>query len=122
MTAWPRARRWSAKSHVVDGVRFGSGEELARYRELHVLQRAGDVVRFTCHPSWEFVINGVRVGRFTADFEVVYPSGEVVIEDVKPSNGAPPSRDYVLRKKLLLALYGIPVTEVRMRSGRRQVA
>lgn len=116
--AWPR-RQWFAKPTRVDGHRFASQDEAAHYQQLRLRQMAGEIREINLHPSWEFVINGVRVGKYTADAEVIYPSGEVEIVDVK---GARQSRDYVLRKKLLLALYGIPVTEVRMRQKGRRVA
>lgn len=111
---------WRAKPQTVDNVRFASGDEAARYSELKLMRFAGQIATFECHPSWSFELNGVTIGRYTADFEIVYPNGEVVIEDVK-GNG-PTSRDYILRKKLLLAFYGLPVTEVRMRARRKRVA
>jgi hypothetical protein len=51
------------------------------------------------------MVNGVKIGRYTADFR--YSKGEeVVVEDVKSK--ATKTRDYVLRKKIL-ATYDPPI-------------
>ena len=56
------------------------------------------------------MVNGVKIGRYTADFR--YKKGsDVIVEDVK--SRATKTRDYVLRKKIL-ATYDptVIITEV----------
>jgi len=92
----------------VDGIRFDSRGEARRYQELKLLQAAGEISHLGVHPSWELVVNGVKIGKYTADFE--YREGkEYVVEDYKGVR----TRDYVLRKKLMLALHKIDVREVK---------
>lgn len=92
-----------------------SAMEAWRCDELHLMQRAGVINELHAHPqpSWSLDVNGVHVGRYTADFDYLRPEKAVlllVVEDVK---GGPPSRDVALRLKLMKALYGIDVTIVR---------
>jgi hypothetical protein len=76
-----------------------------------LLLRAGAIKALKCHPSWQLKVGDVLIGRYTADFSFIdTATGKLVVEDVK---GGPVSRDYPLRVKLLKALYGIDVVEVR---------
>ena len=51
------------------------------------------------------MVNGVKIGRYTADFR--YKKGsETIVEDVKSK--ATKTRDYMLRKKIL-ATYNPPI-------------
>lgn len=103
----------NAKRKQVDGTWFSSGDEARRYVTLRTLERAGEICDLRPHPEFEFVINGVRVGKFTPDFEYVIATGpgrgEAIVEDFK----APSTRTeaYQLRKKLLWACHRIVVTE-----------
>lgn len=94
-----------------------SAMEARRCDELHLMQRAGTIRHLRAHPqpSWSLNVNGVHVGRYTADFDYDYVCFEkvellLVVEDVK---AGPPSRDVALRLRLMKALYGIEVSIVR---------
>ena len=83
--------KFNAIKQKYNGEVFDSKKELKRYMELELLLRA--------------MVNGVKIGRYTADFR--YSKGEeVVVEDVKSK--ATKTRDYVLRKKIL-ATYDPPI-------------
>ena len=72
--------------------------------------RAREISDLEVHPKFDLMVNGVKIGRYTADFR--YKKGsDVIVEDVK--SRATKTRDYVLRKKIL-ATYDPPViiTEV----------
>jgi|TARA_Y100000033_G_C2690223_1_gene83364 hypothetical protein len=78
--------------------------------ELEILLRAREISDLEVHPKFDLMVNGVKIGRYTADFR--YKKGsDVIVEDVK--SRATKTRDYVLRKKIL-ATYDPPViiTEV----------
>ena len=110
MRTWARRSKYGAQRTVRDGVTFASKWEAECYQTLRLRQMAGEEFTLELHPSWPLVVNGERIGRYTGDFLLTYPSGEIVVIDAK---GGPTSRDYVLRRKLLRALYGIEVQEWR---------
>lgn len=106
----PRSNKYHAEPCEIDGVRFASKAEGRRYRILQTLARAGAIADLRLQVRFPLVVNGHPIGRYTADF--VYTdlaTGQTVVEDVK---GAA-SRDYILRKKLMKALHGIDIQEIR---------
>jgi len=127
----PRSK-YGAKPLVVDGFRFDSRREAARYRELRLLEKAGQIADLELQPHYPIVVVEVwrlmrsaewvqipgdsvipliDCGRYTADFQYRDKStGAVVIEDVKSK----PTRTtaYRLRKRLVEAIYGVKITEV----------
>lgn len=105
------SNKFNARATTVDGVRFASIKEASRYQELRLLLTAGQIGDLQTHPAWSLVVNGVVIGRYTADFAYTdRATGAPVVEDVK----SPPTRTevYRLRKKLMRALYEIEIVEV----------
>ena len=94
----------------VDGITFDSKAEASRFGELKLMELAGVILDVECQPRYELVVNGVKISRYTGDFRYMTREGDIVVEDVKA--GPTKTRAYVLRKKLVKALYGIDVTEV----------
>lgn len=101
--------KYGAKKTRVDGITFDSRREARRYQELQLLQRAGKIGDLQRQVRYELVVNGHKIGRYTADF-VYWEYGEEIVEDVK-SPATKKARDYVLRKKLMLAIHGISIRE-----------
>ena len=74
---------------VIDGLRFDSKRELARYRELVLLRDAGVISDLVIHPRYT-VMDGynrkdgthVTAITYTGDFEYI-ENGQKVVEDVK---------------------------------------
>jgi hypothetical protein len=103
--------KYGAIPTVVDGVRFASRAEASRYSELRLLEKAGQIVALTVQPRWPLTVNGYKVGTYVGDFaysDVV--SGRFIVEDVKSPPTKTPS--YRLKRKLMLALHGLDVTEI----------
>ncbi len=104
--------KYHARKASEDGYTFDSQAEWRRYRELKLMQAAGAIRDLDVHPSWPLVVNGWRIGRYTADFSYLIGTRGLVVEDVKPTEKRARSRDYVLRCKLMVACHGISVEEV----------
>lgn len=101
--------KYRAQPNVdAEGNRFDSKAERARYEALKLLQKAGEISNLTLHPSWELEVNGVKIGGYTADASYMM-DGRLVVEDTKGVR----TRDYILRKKLMLACHGIEVQEYK---------
>ena len=104
--------KYGARRTEVDGIVFDSKRESQRYSELRLMEAAGQISGLeTKTPGcvFQLVVNGVKIGRFTADFRYT-ENGETVIEDSKSGVA---SRDYILRKKLMLACHGIAIRETK---------
>jgi hypothetical protein len=101
--------KYRAKKTTIDGIKFDSLREGARYVELRTLSRAGQIQNFQVKVRYQLVVNGVKIGRYTSDFNYT-ENGVEVVEDVK-SDATKKVRDYVLRKKLMLAIHGIAIRE-----------
>lgn len=102
--------KYNAKKTTIDGIKFDSLLEGRRYQYLKLLEQSGEISGLICHPSWTIVVNGERICKYTADFEYWdHGTSKAVIEDTKGRK----TRDYVIRVKLLKAVYGITVVEVK---------
>lgn len=94
---------------IVDGIEFDSKKEAGRYSELKLLKRAGKIsdlemqVRFELIPKQE----GERSCHYNADF-AYYENGNYVVEDTKGMR----TKDYIIKKKLMLYRYGIKIKEI----------
>jgi hypothetical protein len=94
-----------------DGITFDSQKEGRRYWELKLMRQKGEIRDLECHPVFRFDLNGVRIGRYTADFRYVdAATGETIVEDVKSE--ATKTTAYRLRKRLMKAFHSIDVKEV----------
>jgi hypothetical protein len=97
--------KYGAKKTEVDGITFDSRLEARRYVQLKALERAGEIHNLTLQPRYEFVVNGVRVGRYTPDFQYMDNEGDIHTEDAKGVRG----RDLTMRLNLMRACHGVTV-------------
>ena len=125
--AWKNYNKYGNNKTVVSGIAFDSKREANRYQELLLLERAGAIknlqkqVKYTLIPSqyekvWkpqkEVYVRGKCLERecsYIADF--VYEdikTGEIVVEDTKGFK----TKDYIIKRKLMLYTHGIKIKEV----------
>ena len=105
-----RPSKYRAKPTEVDGITFASKGEAHRYRQLCLRVRAGEIRDLELQPRYPLVVNGVNVGTYVADFRYVETAtGETVTEDFKGVR----TPVFRLKSKLVRALYGVDVVEVR---------
>ena len=104
-----KRHKFNAKSKVVDGIRFHSSWEAARWGELRLLERAGEITKLLRQVRYELFLNGIHICDYIADFEYMQ-AGKMVVEDAKsPATRKLP--DYRIKIKLMFAAYGIVVQE-----------
>lgn len=119
------------KVSTIDGEVFDSQREATRYQELKLLERAGAIKDLKRQVSYELiptqrepntlnkidskrgrVIQGKVIEKavsYIADF--VYTdaaTGEVVVEDTKGFR----TKDYVIKRKLMLYMHNIRIKEI----------
>ncbi len=112
----PARAKYGNKKVSIDGKKFDSKAEGARYVELKRLQEGGVISGLKTQEEFALPVNGVLVCKYLADFCYVDSDGNRVVEDVK---GGPVTQVYALKKKLMKAIHGIEIKEVRKvrRSG-----
>lgn len=123
-------QKYRNKKITVDGMTFDSKREYRRYCELKLLEKGGYICnlefqrKFVLIPeqreeSTEVYQKGKNKGKlkpgkviekecsYIADF-VYTENGKTVVEDTKGFR----TKDYIIKRKLLLFFYGIKIREV----------
>lgn len=107
--------KYHSRKVILDGMEFDSHREGRRYRELSLLQRAGEIsdlrtqVKYTLIPAQKKPSGGTeRAVTYTADFVYRDNAGKEIVEDAKGVK----TQQYIIRRKLLLYVHGIEVREV----------
>lgn len=105
--------KYHNKKLTVDGQTFDSGKEYRRFRELCLLERAGQIAGLQRQVKFELLpaqrIDGKVVERacsYVADF-VYTEDGQQVVEDAKGMR----TQEYRLKRKLMLYIHGIRIRE-----------
>ena len=98
--------KYNAKRQIYKGLKFDSKKELRRYLYLEILFNKGEIKNLELHPVFPLMVNGVKIGRYTADFRYITNKGDIIVEDVKSK--ITKTRDYMLRKKIL-STYNPPI-------------
>lgn len=108
--------KYNNKKITVDGQIFDSKKEASRYEELRILEKAGEIkdlrtqVKFKLIPAQRDEATGKVIERecsYKADF-VYEEDGKTVVEDVKGFR----TKEYIIKRKLMLYQYGIRIREV----------
>ncbi len=121
--------KYKAKKTVVNGIEFDSRKEAQRYSELQLLARAGKIANLEMQKRFELIPaqyeqferygkNGNRLQDgtrcveravyYVADFVYTDEDGRQIVEDTKGVR----TKDYVIKRKLMLYAHGIKVREI----------
>lgn len=128
--AWRRTNnKYGSKKVKLDGIVFDSIREAQRYKELKLLERAGEITDLELQKPFELVPaqyeyyerygkNNRRLkdGKRTIEQSVVYKAdfvyreknGQLIVEDTKGMK----THDYIIKRKLMLHVHGIRIREV----------
>ena len=102
---------------VIDGITFDSKAEAKRYEYLSLIQRAGHIRNLRTQVEFELIPKLVnengkteRAVKYKADFVYSY-EGTIgfVVEDVKGFK----TKDYIIKRKLMLQKHGVTIREVK---------
>lgn len=122
--------KYGSRNQTVSGITFDSRKEARRFQELRLLELAGEISDLRLQvkyiliptqraPSFEVYKRGPNKGRrkpgevlekecaYIADF-VYAKGGETVVEDAKGVR----TKEYIIKRKLMLERYGIRIKEV----------
>lgn len=122
------ATKFHSKKITVDGITFDSKKEYRRYCELIMLEKAGQIQNLELQKVYELIPaqyetferygkNGNRLKDgsrciekacvYKADF-VYTENGKTVVEDTKGFK----TKDYIIKRKLMLHIHGIRIKEI----------
>ena len=122
--------KYGNKKTVVDGIEFDSKKEAKRYCELKMLQRAGIIEELELQKEFllipaqhEYYPRYSKAGKqlkdgcrcversctYKADF-AYRQNGQIVVEDTKSK--ATKTKDYIIKRKLMLWRFGIKIREI----------
>jgi hypothetical protein len=104
------SHKYGAVKTEIDGYKFDSKREGERYRELVLMIAAGEISGLIVHPVWPIRHKDVDICFVILDFSYWDKRANTIVhEDVKGFDTAV-SR---LKRKLLLAFYGINVRVIK---------
>lgn len=105
------------ETRIIDGkaVTFDSRKEAARWDELVLLSRAGKIKNLRRQPRFVLIpaqrIDGKLVEQpcvYVADFAYRTKAGAEIVEDAKGVR----TPVYIIKRKLMLLVHGIKITEI----------
>lgn len=107
---FPKRNKYRNQSVVLDGIRFASKREASRYLALSLLGKAGKIRDLKLQVRFKLSCNGLHITTYVADFtydEWADDDWRPVVEDVKGVR----TDVYKLKRKLMLAVYGVEIRE-----------
>lgn len=113
---WGGYNKYRAKKTMCFGIQFDSKKEAERYRELRLLEMAGEIkslqiqVKFPLLPSQKDESGKVieRGVSYVADFTYIDREGYFVVEDTKGVR----TPEYILKRKLMYYFHKIRIREI----------
>ena len=118
--------KYKSRKTSVNGVNFDSRKEADRYIELSILSRSGAITSLKRQVKFELIPaqyepdiisprGKVKKGKlieravsYIADFVYTDENGKTVVEDTKGFR----TKDYIIKRKLLLYMHGIRIKEI----------
>lgn len=104
-----RSKYGNKKVKTTDGV-FDSLKEKARYDQLLWMQKVNEITKIRRQVRFPLKVNDQDCGTYMADF-TYWKNGIMIVEDVKSAITRKIST-YILKKKLMKAVYDIKIQEV----------
>ena len=90
---------------------FASRREANHAGILEAMRRSPDKTQKVEHIEFQFkfpiIVNGHKIATYVADFVVTFADGHREIHETKGY----PTKEYLLKKKLVEALYGVKILE-----------
>ena len=106
--------KYGNRKVIHDGIEFDSVKEAHRYCELKLMQRAGVISDLQLQVPFELIptqrIDGKlaeKAVNYVADF-VYQQNGAQVVEDTKGVR----TKEYIVKRKMMLWVHGIRIREV----------
>ena len=123
-----KGNKYHNSAVIVDGISFQSRKEARRWRELKLMESAGMIHGLTRQKKFVLIPaqrepdtvgkrGGIKKGKlierecaYYSDFAYYDKEGNEVVEDVK--SPATRTKDYILKRKMMLYVHGIRIREI----------
>lgn len=114
-----KSKYGNVKTTTGDGVEHASKKQSLRWVLLRQWERQGDIRKLRREVTYSLDVNGHHICDYRADhvyeahvYDILHDDlWEEIVEDVKSKITAK-RRDYIIKKKLMLACHGIAIREV----------
>lgn len=107
--------KYHSKKVVTEDGTFDSKKEFNRFCELSLLERAGEITGLERQKKYVLIPKQTSGGKtierecsYIADFVYRTKNGALVVEDTKGVR----TKDYIIKRKLMLFRHGIRIKEV----------
>jgi hypothetical protein len=111
-----RRNKYGNRVTVFEGEKFHSEKEVRRWRDLKLLEKAGEVQDLKRQVAFELAVQQgsckYEICVYIADFVYRNKDGARVVEDVKGYTRGLAYRLFLIKKKLMQALLRIEVMEI----------
>lgn len=108
-----KPHKYNAVKTEIDGIKFDSKAEARRYQSLKSALLCKQIEDLRLKPTYQLIVNNQLICKYIPDFEYVEITASggkrKITEDVKGMR----TREYILKKKLMLAIHNIEVKEVK---------
>lgn len=99
--------KYGNRKVVYDSKTFDSQKECDRFKDLVLMEKAGEIRKLCLQVEYPIWLNGRKVCVYVADFVYKDRDDKTVVEDTKGMRTA----IYRLKKKMVEAFYGITILE-----------
>lgn len=110
----PRVSKYNNQKTPAFGIMFASKKEANRYEQLRLMEIGGVVKNIKIQVRYRLEVNGIHICDYIADFvyldKLQKSESDPWVEVVEDTKGVR-TAVYKLKKKLMLALYGITIRE-----------
>lgn len=115
---WKMTNRKMNKYKNIKNSNFHSKKEERRFKELQLLQKAGEIYGLKSQYKFELIPKQVdengkcleRACNYIADFVYYSKDNQLIVEDVKSI--ATKTKDYIIKRKLMLLKHKIKIQEI----------
>jgi hypothetical protein len=111
-----KGNKYKNKICYCNGIKFQSQDEMKRYVELRLLENMRMIKDLELQKKYEIIPpqRGEKAANYIADFAYTdVDTGEYIVEDVKGMK----TREYILKRKLMLFVHGIRIKEITKAGG-----
>lgn len=110
--------KYRSRKVEVNGIKFDSKKEMERYKVLLLQEHLGEIQHLQRQVKFELIPSQREFGKvierpcnYVADF-VYLKDGQKVVEDVKGLKKSEAYALYSIKRKLMLYVHGIKITEI----------
>lgn len=108
--------KYGNKRVTVGDTTYDSDKEAKHCEQLKLLQRAGKIHGLELQRRYPLKVNGLLITTYVCDAAFQDEKGRLHVQDVKGGKGGKDkgtrTREYIIKVKLMKAIYGIDVEEV----------